>query len=402
MRIIYVISYYFYYLFKKKNNNLIIFTAALNEHFNQNTKYLFKYYLEHSEVCCKFIINNDELRNALINEYGNHFITNIEKADIKLILSAQTWVTSVGLPLRVPFFHVGRQTVNVWHGIPLKKVIYNDYGISPLKRLLFSYIYPHYSLVTATSPLVGDILQESFRCSSQSIQVLGQPWDDALFEEADTSKLFPFAPGMNSESKAVLYAPTWRTGAKPKRTLKNLFQTYASVNDRPQTWFFPFDDFDVDDLQKKLEKENTYIFIRAHALDMDATKELVTHPNIVSLDQASCPDIMTMLNLFDLLITDYSSIYLDFLLLKRPMIFLPYDLEEYLQNPGLNLDYDSVTPGPKPNSYSMFVEELFSLLRNNTYREEIEQVKSTFHTYESGNCQRIFEYIEEKRKGKLC
>ena len=52
---------------------------------------------------------------------------------------------------------------------------------------------------------------------------------------------------------------------------------------------------------------------------------------VVYLGNEQMEDIMEILNIFDLLITDYSSIYIDYLILNRPMIFLPYDKEKYLQ-----------------------------------------------------------------------
>ena len=54
----------------------------------------------------------------------------------------------------------------------------------------------------------------------------------------------------------------------------------------------------------------------------------------------------------DLLITDYSSIFFDFLLLDRPIVFFPYDLEQYLsQDRAMYFDYEIMTPGPKCRTY---------------------------------------------------
>ncbi len=55
-------------------------------------------------------------------------------------------------------------------------------------------------------------------------------------------------------------------------------------------------------------------------------------PNIVLMNPKS--DAYPLLSLCDALLTDYSSIYFDFLLLDRPMIFYPYDFEDYVTKTG--------------------------------------------------------------------
>lgn len=59
-------------------------------------------------------------------------------------------------------------------------------------------------------------------------------------------------------------------------------------------------------------------------------------------------DFYNILNAVDILITDYSSIYFDFLLLDRPIIFTPIDYEEYKHNRGFLLEpFDFWAPGDK-------------------------------------------------------
>ena len=69
-------------------------------------------------------------------------------------------------------------------------------------------------------------------------------------------------------------------------------------------------------------------------------------------------DTYEVLNMCDVLITDYSSIYIDYLLTDKPMIFLPYDRQQYLDGRGMNFDYDDVTPGPKPETFNDFLDAL--------------------------------------------
>lgn len=89
---------------------------------------------------------------------------------------------------------------------------------------------------------------------------------------------------------------------------------------------------------------------------------------------------MEVLAMFDLLITDYSSIYIDYLLLERPILFLPYDREAYLKTRGFNFDYDEVTPGPKPKSYAEFLNSIEGLLYNEmNYVENRKKIERKFN-----------------------
>ena len=149
--------------------------------------------------------------------------------------------------------------------------------------------------------------------------------------------------------KAVLYAPTFR--------------------DHGETRLFPFPEFDGGNGRERLDaflkEHRMFLCIRMHLYDRTAYGWLaeMDHPGsrVRFLNEDRAEDVMEALGCFDLLITDYSSIYLDFLLTGRPMIFLPYDRGEYLADRGMNFDYDQVTPGPKPENFAEFLRWLGAL-----------------------------------------
>ena len=87
-----------------------------------------------------------------------------------------------------------------------------------------------------------------------------------------------------------------------------------------------------------------------------------------------------MLGMFDLLITDYSSIYIDYLLTDKPLMFLPYDRERYLDGRGMNFEYDEVTPGPKPETMKDFIREIRSLISGeDSWKSERDRVNLKFN-----------------------
>lgn len=70
-------------------------------------------------------------------------------------------------------------------------------------------------------------------------------------------------------------------------------------------------------------------------------------------------DIQELLMDTDLLITDYSSTYIDYLLLDRPMVFYDFDYQDYLRTDReMYYDYDDVTPGYKAETFGQLLDEL--------------------------------------------
>ena len=110
-----------------------------------------------------------------------------------------------------------------------------------------------------------------------------------------------------------------------------------------------------------LIEHNTTFLIKLHKNDYSVVLNQ-GYSNINLLDNTS--DMYPLFATIDLLITDYSSIFFDFLLTNKPILFYPYDKETYLtQNRSLYDDYDSVTPGHKAYNFEEFYNkiELFFL-----------------------------------------
>ena len=63
---------------------------------------------------------------------------------------------------------------------------------------------------------------------------------------------------------------------------------------------------------------------------------------------------MPLLSSVDVLITDYSGVFVEFLVTDKPMIFLPYDKDEYEADRGFWFDYNQVIPGPQVYDFEDF------------------------------------------------
>jgi CDP-ribitol ribitolphosphotransferase len=116
-------------------------------------------------------------------------------------------------------------------------------------------------------------------------------------------------------------------------------------------------------------------------------------------------DLYEILGACDLLITDYSSVYFDFLLLNRPIIFTPTDLEAYRSTRGLLLHpYEFWTPGPKTFNQDDLQQAIFQSFDNPmTYDSERRTISGMAHTYQDDQSSaRIWReidlYVEQRQQ----
>ena len=117
-------------------------------------------------------------------------------------------------------------------------------------------------------------------------------------------------------------------------------------------------------------------------------------------------DIYPMLAISDLLITDYSSIFFDYLLLDRPMIFFAYDLDAYLEKDrDMYFDYETITPGDKCKNQDELERCLRHLLSNNlddSYGGVRSKIRSLAHDHcDNQSCRRLIDnYLKSEMQNE--
>ena len=325
----------------RPDSHIWLFSSTDNSHYNYNSRYLFEYVKENlPEITPLFVINDSELRNSLSSKYGKQYFIETESIQgIRQALSAGVWFTSAGLPAYGIGLHKKRLIINLWHGVPLKKIALLDPNLKKAARIYFKKIFSeNYTCILTTSHELIPLMARSFAVSEDKIKVWGQPRNDGLFQKNDCREILgQLFPDLPEYTKTVLYAPTFR--------------------DYGQIQLFPFKDFDQEQLEAFLEEKNMLLFIRTHVAEQGSAAPYLGK-RIRFLGNEQAEDVTGILNIFDCLITDYSSIYIDYLLTDKPMIFLPYDRQQYLDGRGMNFDYDDVTPGPKPETFNDFLDAL--------------------------------------------
>lgn len=207
--------------------------------------------------------------------------------------------------------------------------------------------------------------------NSESIKIYKNEIINKLkLDEKDTSK------------KLILYAPTWR---EEDDAIKSFFNTINKSLYR---------------ITKILYKMG-YIFIfRPHHLSfkyLHNKQNLSINEKLFTLLMSDYPDTHKLLLSIDYLITDYSSIFVDFLLLNKPIIFYPFDIDNYSKKRGLAIDFnnDVLTPGPKINSLFDLIDILNNnILNNNYWKNNRIKALNNFYKYPDGNSsERILKFI---------
>ena len=348
---------------KKPDMYTWVFSSVDNCYYNYNSKYLFEYVKEHlPQITPLFVINEENLRRELSEQYGKeYFIETESKEGIRRVLEAGVWFTSAGLPVYGTGLGKNRLIVNLWHGVPLKKIALMDPNLKKAARIYFKKIFSeNYTWILTTSRELVPVMAKSFQISEDRLRVWGQPRNDCIFDPPDRKQILEDVyPDLPEYKKVVLYAPTFR--------------------DYGNTRLFPFEDFDKKVFEDFLEQEKILLLLRLHIKEAAAADAYVSS-RIRRFGSEEAGDVTGMLGMFDLLITDYSSIYIDYLLTDKPLMFLPYDRERYLDGRGMNFDYDEVTPGPKPETMKEFMMEIKEFMNGeDSWKKERDRVNLKFN-----------------------
>lgn len=356
--------------FKKER---IIINSHFNIHFDFNSKYLFLYMLKEG-YDIYYVINDDIYRQKLINEFGNHFVETKTFKGKLFALRAKVWfVSAFEMPVGGIGLNKNHKIIHLTHGSLIKNVGPLEKDVSIVKKVYYKLcVKTNLSYSIATSKFFIPSTAAYTGLPEEKILVTGFPRNDAL-QEIVVEK----PETLNNCGFSVLYAPTWRK--------------------TEQTKLFPFENVDFSALNDFLANNNITLFIRLHPNDEKTISENMIQSHIKLFSSSEYEEIMDYLVFFDSLITDYSSIAYDFLLLNRPMMFLPYDYEEYEKNVGFAVDYNQISPGAKPKNIQEFEEALVDMKNKDSFREQREIVDKLCNEFHDGNCKRLVEQLQQRK-----
>jgi CDP-glycerol glycerophosphotransferase (TagB/SpsB family) len=248
----------------------------------------------------------------------------------------------------------GAWKVNLWSGVPLKSFerdidnpssrYYRLFHGSLPERIALSIMMPWHvdrpDLIIATSPETAQITERAFDLEADAIVITGYPRNDILFQASppgadDGSWPESFREAVESGRFVFFYLPTYRDSGKP------------------------FLDVDWAEVDRLMERGNASLFLKLHPDDRGAFKSSGAH--VTELPQGI--DIYNLLSATDVLISDYSSIIFDFMLLERPIIHYLPDLNEFRSSSrSLTFDPTEIAVGPVCETAGELIQALADLL----------------------------------------
>lgn len=205
------------------------------------------------------------------------------------------------------FAHAGfHQTiVNLWHGMPLKKI-----GMQLEHRYLLEPAFAHYSI--ATSDFFADVIAESLRVPRARTLVTGLPRNEWLV--ASDSEHAAVSEG---RAHMVVWLPTYRTCEADGYILRD---STGGAEDLSET--------NLAELDRKLDGADLLLVLKLHPIDQRNRREWPDYNNIRVMKDADFRarglNIYKLLAGANALITDFSSIAIDYLAVNKPIgVFAP-------------------------------------------------------------------------------
>lgn len=344
--------------------DIIVFGAWWGNKFDDNPAFLFEYVnKEKKDIKAVWITSNKKVLKE-VRQAGYHAIYAYSLKAFSTCLKARFFVYCTGKgdfsKLLLPCLG-GAVCVTTWHGIPLKKIGKDDninkFNNHTGRRITFSnYLEKKYfkkSYAISTSPAISEIYMSAFNLTSSHVLNLGQARNDYFFQDKrngikETYKEF---------DKIVIYMPTHRNEGNTIMDMHKIL--------------------DLKKINALCKEFNVIFLIKKHYFHRNeqciGDSEYSNIRELTSLN----PEVQEFMMSGDIMISDYSGSFIDYLLLDRPEIFYSYDLNDYLaKDRNLYREYvQENIPGRICTDTDQLIDELrllFNDIDNYTsLREEI-------------------------------
>ena len=263
--------------------------------------------------------------------------------------------------------------IQVWHaGEGFKAVGYCRFGKEGTPFPVGS-CHKKYDYVLTGSEKLVKVFAEVFGIEKEAFLPVGMPRLDGFLDEdrieGFRKEFYEQYPDMK-DKKIILFAPTYRGNGQ-------------------KTAYYDYSWIDLKEIYEFCGSE--YIFLVKMHPFVSVPIEIPEKYQDRIIDFASYPNINDLYYITDLLITDYSSNYFEYSLMKRPVLFFTPDREIYELSRGVHRSVKESAPGKVCDTF----EEMMDAMRNEDYEvEKIYQfVKDNFANYDGRATDKAIEQI---------
>lgn len=314
-------------------------------------------------------------------------------SSLKLIKYITTKYIFYTYPFGFAFYSSSKRQklVNIWHGIALKNLAKGRNKSSPG-------IPADWTI--ASSPLTQKMFSELFGVPEKSVLITGYPRNDMLLKAKEEKEILKqnLPESVRKFREIIIWMPTYRILQSDSQ---DKLPTHQKVN---LDQIFQVQDFQVHKFNELLKENNVLCLVKPHQL-YDLNIENSQFSNIIFIDNDWIYEqglsLYQFLACTDILISDYSSVMLDYILLDQPIFCLATDLEEYKKTQGLYFDdYENWVPAKHHDRQTEFFEELQDYLETKEDKRKLKryELKNIYYSYHDTNASKriMGELIEDK------
>lgn len=321
-----------------------------------NTKYLYYQILkEHPEISAAWISPKKDTTYETLKAKGLPVFYKWSLEGLWFCLTAKVYFYTHG-PGDVNFCTSGGSyKVNLWHGVGTKNIEYLAQLSwvnlkNPIHRIIFPFYCTYHDILIATSDPIKKWLSDCFRIPLDSKQFVmtNLPRCETSRMEKDElqrlihigdENLLPFIDVAKKYNRVFFYMPTYRQDAQ-NNVLESSKINFGQLNDL-------------------LAKKNDFLFIKLHPRDLKKITKNYEYSNIKIVKDLI--DIYLLFPYINVLITDYSSVYAEYILYKDNVIIFDFDRDDFLKKEqGLYFDFDEFTSAIFAHNYEM----LYGLIKD--------------------------------------
>ncbi|MGP9455266.1 CDP-glycerol glycerophosphotransferase family protein [Psychrobacter sp. AOP7-D2-23] len=260
-----------------------------------------------------------------------------------------------------------RKVLGLWHGVAFKNIESQMISVSDSKMELIKNNAKLYDLMIASSEADKKYIAKSFLVDESIIDITGLPRYELLKSSYQVDEFLQLQKnkldGIKLNKKFILYAPTFR--------------------EKNESAFDQICDEEWIRLNQFLENSDVILGLRPHSYDNKkppTITEKMSH--IVWLSQEEFTESNLILQFVSFLVVDFSSIWIDYLLLDRPILGFAKDFEHYCNNErGFAYDFEETFPDNFAHNFDDFITNLMKLIKSDINEKSYKFAKEKFHKH---------------------